>query len=439
MDQALVFAPASSSRISYVFRFLGARALGMSVSVTDQWPDFTSASGCLKIHYGKTAVPEADVNLPATGLLAEKNVRPITPTVRARSSALELFPVDSLGFDLSFDLPSAVFFLLSRYEEYLPFTPDQHGRFPAQQSFAYRHGFLDRPLINEWILQFRDTLEQKGIDLPPCPVAYSFIPTYDIDLAWAFRERPAWYQIAALVKDSFTWSWDNWRNRILVLSQQKKDPYDTYDWLHTLHQQYGVQPIYFWLLGDLGPYDRNISVTRPAFRKLILKVYQHYACGVHPSYQAAERPAQLRREVERFHDITAQHPVRSRQHYLRLSFPSTYQALLDVEVKADFTMGYASEPGFRASCAGPFYWYDLSQERETPLELHPFCVMDGTFSRYKKWSNQKTITYLTDLIERCRKAKAPLVSIWHNSSFYAAGGWDGMEGVYQTFLAKARP
>jgi len=437
MDQVLVFAPASSSRIPYVFRFLGARALGMPVSVTDQWADFTHASGCLKIHYGNTAVPEADVNLPASGLLAERTIRPIAPTVRPRSSTLEIFPVDTPGFDLSFDLPSAVFFLLSRYEEYLPFTPDQHGRFPAQQSFAFQHGFLDRPLINEWILQFRATLEQKGINLPPCPVAYSFTPTYDIDLAWAFRERPAWYQIAALAKDSFKWNWDNWRDRMLVLAQKKKDPYDTYHWLHTLHQQYEVRPLYFWLLGDLSPYDRNISVTRSAFRKLIQNIHQRYSCGLHPSYRAAKQPGQLRREVDRYHDITGEQPLRSRQHYLRLSFPGTYQALLDVGIEADFTLGYASEPGFRASYAGPFYWYDLSQERETSLELHPFCVMDGTFSRYKKWSDQKTITYLADLVERCRKAEAPLISIWHNSSFYAAGGWDGMSEVYQTFLAKA--
>jgi len=437
MDQVLVFAPASSARVSYVFQFLGTRALGMPVSVTDQWSEFSTAAGCLKIHYGNTAIPGADVNLPATGLLSETGIRPISPAVRHQSSTIELFPVDDPAFDFSFDVPSAVFYLLSRYEEYLPFTPDQHGRFPAQQSFAFRHGFLDRPLINEWLLQFRDILEKRGIRLPPCPMAYSFHPTYDIDLAWAFRERPAWYQIGALAKDSLRWNWEQWRDRLLVLAQQKEDPYDTYEWLDSLHQQYGLQPVYFWLLGDLGPFDRNISADRAAFRNLIQGINRRYSCGVHPSYRAAERPAQLKREIDRYHDITGQHPVRSRQHYLRLSFPHTYQALVNIGMEADFTLGYASEPGFRASCGGPFFWYDITREKETSLEIHPFCVMDGTFSRYKKWSARETVAYLMDLTERCRKAKAPLISIWHNSSFYPAGGWDGMAEVYRTFLAKA--
>lgn len=437
MDQVLVFTPASSSRLAYVFRFLGARVLGLPVSITTQKSVFLRATKDLRIYYGPSPVPEADLNLPATGLLNETGIRPITPELRRRSSDIELFPVDRPGFDLSFDLPGAVFYLLSRYEEYLPFPPDQHGRFPAQQSFAYRNGFLDRPLINEWLLRLRDLLEQKGITLPACPMRYSFLPTYDIDLAWAFRERPVWYQVAALAKDSFRWNWDSWRDRLRVLFLKQQDPYDTYEWLHALHQQHELNPVYFWLLGDLGPFDRSIAVRRTAFRQLIRRIRAFYPCGLHPSYRAAEQPRQLALEADRYRAITGQKPVRSRQHYLRLSFPATYQALLDYGIEADYTLGYASEPGFRASFSGPFAWYDLSEEKETRLVIHPFCVMDGTFSRYKHWTTQETVSYLTDLIERCRQAKAPLVSIWHNSSFYAAGGWQGMDEVYRTFLAKA--
>jgi hypothetical protein len=44
--------------------------------------------------------------------------------------------------DLPFDPLAATFYLVSRYEEYLPFIPDEHGRFPAKQSFAFSNGFL---------------------------------------------------------------------------------------------------------------------------------------------------------------------------------------------------------------------------------------------------------------------------------------------------------
>ena len=34
--------------------------------------------------------------------------------------------------DIPFDVFAASFFLVSRYEEYLEFQPDAHGRFPDQ-------------------------------------------------------------------------------------------------------------------------------------------------------------------------------------------------------------------------------------------------------------------------------------------------------------------
>ena len=57
------------------------------------------------------------------------------------------FTVDK-GSELTFDPFALVFYLVSRYEEYLPFQPDEHGRFPATASLAYRERFLDIPLVD---------------------------------------------------------------------------------------------------------------------------------------------------------------------------------------------------------------------------------------------------------------------------------------------------
>ncbi len=52
--------------------------------------------------------------------------------------------------DLPFDPFAASFYLVSRYEEYLPYQPDQFGRFPAKASVAYQNGFLKKPVVNHY-------------------------------------------------------------------------------------------------------------------------------------------------------------------------------------------------------------------------------------------------------------------------------------------------
>ena len=71
---------------------------------------------CL-INYGDTPIDGA-FNIYATGLLHETTIRPINPTVIKQPGQTLLFPAPP-GFDLPFDMFSAAFYLLSRYEEYL--------------------------------------------------------------------------------------------------------------------------------------------------------------------------------------------------------------------------------------------------------------------------------------------------------------------------------
>src|SRR5260370_37241730 len=69
--------------------------------------------------------------------------------------------------------------------------------------------------------------------------------------------------------------------------------------------------------------------------------------------------------------------TRSRQHYIRFTLPGTYRLLLQYGIDRDFSMGYGSINGFRASVASTFYWYDLEKEEKTGLRIFPFCFMDG--------------------------------------------------------------
>jgi len=196
---------------------------------------------------------------------------------------------------LPFDLPAAVFYMLSRYEEYLPFEPDVYGRFPAPQSLAFCHGFLDRPIVNEWINALRKILAEKYPQLKMSTAGYSFIPTYDIDMAWAWLERPFWRKLATQTKLFLKGEKELLANRKEVLSYEKKDPYDTFGVLERLNRKWNLEPIYFFHLGDFGKYDRNIHFRRPALRALIKKITDSYPSGIHPSFATLSSHEVLRR------------------------------------------------------------------------------------------------------------------------------------------------
>ncbi len=79
---------------------------------------------------------------------------------------------------LSFDVFAACFFFLSRYEEYLPHTKDDHQRYDVVNSLAYKHDFLHLAVVDRWIKMLADKLEEKYSDISFAKRKFSFIPTF---------------------------------------------------------------------------------------------------------------------------------------------------------------------------------------------------------------------------------------------------------------------
>ena len=69
------------------------------------------------------------------------------------------------------DMIAAAFFMLSRWEETVVPIRDEHDRFPGTASVAYKQGFLDRPVVDEYALILREWL--KALDPTECPLCKS--------------------------------------------------------------------------------------------------------------------------------------------------------------------------------------------------------------------------------------------------------------------------
>ncbi len=432
----MVYTPLLTPRAQYVWEVLLHYVIRTDYILTADLTTYRQADGC-KINYSKQRESTDEVFIPAGNLLFESDIRPQNPEIFTVEQLPAAFRQDALQSDFPFDLLGFVFYLISRYEEYLPYEPDAHGRFPARAGLAHRTGFLQQPLINQWACRLRELLIWRYPNAVFPNLKYRFQPTYDVDMAWAYRYKGWKRNLAAGLQELLLGKYADLMLRWRVITERAEDPFFTFPYLERLHQQHGLKPIFFFLLGDYNAFDKNISHQRSELKELIQSLHRDYFVGIHPSYGAHGKPPQIRREVQRLKNITNDPVVRSRQHFLLLRFPNTYRDLLSAGIIADYTMGYASETGFRASIASPYPWYDLEQEQATPLMIYPFQLMDVTLRHYLHLSPDEALIRAIQLIEVTKSVGGTFSTIWHNSSLSDLEGWLPWRRMYEQLLDRA--
>lgn len=383
-----------------------------------------------KIMYGTIPLEKTNaLFIPASGFLENASTEDNPLVVGWKEDLPLLFPKSPYD-GLPFDIFSAIFFMLSRWEEYRSGPKDEFGRFPAKSSMAYKHGFLHRPIVQEWAEYLNTYLLKLFPDWKVSKLPYSFQPTFDVDQAWAYRCKSSLRQLGGICKDALNFNFKSLLLRREVLTGHREDPFFTFADIESWHRKADSDPIFFFHLGDYGALDKNISPNHPLWRELIRRLDGAHKTGLHPSWKAGENPQQLELEIERFTKITGNPPKISRQHYLRLALPQTYRMLLDHGIKQDFTMGYADVPGFRAGISIPFPWYDLQREQKTDLVIYPFAVMDVTLKQYLQLQPAEGLKIATALMRRVRNHGGMFSTLWHNSSFSELDGWKPWRDVY---------
>ncbi len=437
MKKLLIYSPKQSNRLSYILEVILSNMLALEWQVTSEQEAYITYLGP-KLNYSATRLTKEEIHFPPQGLLFETTVRPHQPEVDCSGPFPVLYPHQDTKADYIFDPFSMCFYLLSRYEEYLPYTPDVHGRFPAKASLAYRHGFLQLPVINMWLASFRKCLLQYFPDLQLPVLPFHFQATYDIDLAWAFKHRTGGRNLLGAAKDGLKMNGRQLILRLQVLRGLAEDPFDTYDFLQSLHQEYDLPAHFFFLLGDYSQYDKNIHPDHPALLQLIRLLGEKHQLGIHPSYRSNNSDQQLIKEIKRLEAVLEKPVVHSRQHYLKLHLPTTYQNLVAGGIQHDYSMGYAAEIGFRAGIAHSFRWYDLSKEITTDLTIHPFQVMDVTLKNYLKLDAEEALGRILPMMESVKLTGGTFSTLWHNSSFSEIMGWHGWREMYRKLLAKGK-
>lgn len=426
-----IFTQKITPRVKYIFNLIFKDSLGLEFTLTSSEDDYKLYEG-FKLSYAKFAV-ESEFHITAHGLLFESGIHEQSVMIQNHETFTKVF-FRTYNNSLPFDVFAASFYLVSRYEEYLPFKPDQFNRFEAENSLAYQHDFLRIPLVNLWIKQFQELLKKKFPNIKITGRTYRYISTIDIDNAFKYKQKGIMRSLGGYFKSFAKFDKNDLIDRTSVLLKKEKDPFDSYDYQLTIQKKYNLKVIYFYLLGDYGINDKNHPSNNQNFQKLIKHLSDYASPGIHPSFGSNGNVEQIKIEVNRLSKITHRDITDSRQHFSMLKFPDTYFRLQETGITDDYSMGYSLHNGFRASICQPFYWYDLDDEIETALKIHPFCISE-TSLRYKDHATPETAAEVAKpIIDEVKKYQGEMISIFHNDTMGTAQEWIEWHNVYEEIV-----
>ena len=424
----LIYTHKITPRVKYTFNLVLKDCLGLSFSLTNNIDDFKQYEGN-KLSYTNQDL-ESSFHIASHSLLFESGIKEQTIQLQNHEAYFKYF-FKTYHSSLPFDVFAASFYLVSRYEEYLPFMPDAFNRFEAENSLAYQYDFLKLPLVNLWINEFEKLLVKKFPLLQITHKVYKYISTIDIDNAYKYLEKGVMRTIGGYLKSIVRFDKNDFMQRTAVLLMKEKDPFDSYGYQLEIQKKYKLSMIYFFLLGDYGVNDKNHPSNNYGFQQLIKHLADYSAIGIHPSFGSNENANQVKIEINRLAKITHRDILNSRQHFSMLKFPDTYATLLENGITHDYSMGYANFNGFRASFCLPFYWYDLDDELETGLKIHPFCLSETTL-RYKDLATPKTIAEVClPIVNEVKKYNGEMITIFHNDTMGTSAEWIEWENVYE--------
>ena len=428
----LIYTKRLTNRVGYTFNLIFKDVLSLPFRITVNSEEFRNYQGP-KFSYNDNPL-DNEVFVCAVSLLFETTIENQEIHINEHEGLPVFFETHHQRSLIRFDIFAGAFYLVSRYEEYLPYVRDPYGRFTHEGSLAYRSDFLHRPLVNEWAM----LLEKKlGIHYPELEFprrSFSFINTIDVDQVWLYKGKNILRQFLGSLRDLLRGKFKDLHTRYSVLLLKDPDPYNTFDYILRLQKKSGYKSIFFFLFAPYGWKDRNVSVLSPSFRNQIRECQDLASIGIHPSFASFEKPEQLTQEISNLEEVTHIPITKSRFHYLRMQLPNSYRSLLENEIEEDYSMGYARECGFRSSVCSAHAFYDLEQDFETTLRIFPFCVMDSALIYHMQKTPEQALQLIKQHIRSVYEVRGTFISIWHNETLSNQKHYKDWRNVYEAMI-----
>lgn len=394
-------------------------------------------AGAITLPLSSGVFTRTDSNLPCGWWDAEEEgwsipLRSLMPTPGCETVPQPL--IESRGSDIHihYDLLGLIYWMLSRCEEVGRVDLDQHGRFPAVASHAFKHGYLDRPVADEWLSVLGQVMLRMWPEVTLKAHHFRVQLSHDVDMPSLYGFAP-WRRIGRMmaghlvkrrdVRASVTAPW-------VKLGTQKTlheaDPFNTFDWIMDLSESQGLKSAFYFICGRTDDrFDADYEIGHPAIRDLMKRIHARgHEIGLHPSYGSFQSPELVKAEFQRLRQTAEESNVQQgewggRMHYLRWEHPTTLRAWDVAGLDYDSTLGYADRPGFRCGTCYEYPAFDPVADTALRLRVRPLIAMESTVidSAYLGLGlGQAAQDKFARLRAACRAVGGCFTLLWHNSS-----------------------
>jgi len=410
----LIYTEKITPRVNYIFKHIFQRIIGVEMEFTTRIDDFVAHSGP-KFSYGKKPL-SSELFVMSSGLLFQQGFESIDITVRKWEGIPCFFSVGSKS-SIPFDIFSASFYLLSRYEEYLPHFKDEKGRYPAKESLAFREKFLLIPVVDLWASSFLKVLLTHFPDIQYKEKKPTKATAVYVNSAYLYLQRSLLKTTIAYLRDIVKFRFKNISLHTKVLLRLRKDPYNTFTWIVNTCKKTKIKTTVFFNLGEPIDFKDAVNTKREKFKSLVKFTSDYTTVGSLFSYSSLRVNIQKETEKKELESLTHRKVASSMNAEYSIKLPDDYKSLVELEIDTDYSLVYENVPGFRASTCTPFLFYDLDYEITTPLTIAPIAFSTAAMQSKHHSERVKVINQLQSVIN---EVKGTFIVIYTNKDFIPA-------------------
>ena len=337
------------------------------------------------------------------------------------SQDLEYLKLDNIPSKIEdLDIFAASFFMLTRWEEYVSKNRDEHDRFPATESLAFKQNFLDRPVVNENVEKLKKMLLNLDNSLFFKEYNYKFTLTHDVDVPFKYYSLKSTIRTLAgdlLKRGDIKLFFSNLNNFIKSKINYKKDPFYTFDFILEMNKKYNISSYFFFMSGGTTNKDNFYNINDFRIEQLIKNIKDsNNHVGIHPSYSSYDDMKQLSKEKKALSVVVNLDIKFGRQHYLNFAIPDTWQNWEEQNMLFDSTLGYADMPGFRCGVCYEYSVFNILTRKKLKLKEKPLIVMECTIfeERYMNLNYEDSYRKIIKYIDIVKQYNGEFVLLWHN-------------------------
>ena len=424
----LVYTPKITRRIEYIFKHIFINIIGLEVNFTSKVDVFVSFEGP-KLSYAPKKLYN-EFYIKSNSILLEQGFSDVDIDVKNWEDS-KCFFYNENG-TIPFDIFAASFYLISRYEEYLPHLKDVYGRFSFQESIAHKNNFIEDPVIDIWAYKLKDSLCSFFPNIIFNDRKFKLITIIDVPSVYYYKNKGFLRTIGGVFTDLIRFNPKNIYSRFLVIFRLQKDPYDTFNWIINKQKQVTDKFLFFFLVGKFSTYDKNISLVKQPFINIIKFVSDYSKIGLKLSFFALSNLDILKNEKADIESITNRDLTISRNSFSKVNLPINYRNLIKLNIREDYTMGYVNKIGFRASTCTPFLFYDIDNDIQTPLLINPYNLMDYSLLKINSFLDKKE--KVIALINKVKSVNGTFTSVFHNYSFSNEIRWNRFKEIFEIII-----